>query len=352
MKELAGNPPNNTLPPGVTESAILAAVSKSGFPLQTRVAAFFRDRLPLRQSYPYLMEEEWSYIDEESSQLRALDLFIETFLHNVTPQPRTTPMLNLLVECKQATLPYVFFASVSRPAWIPNFPCPVGLTSDSIVITSDDDPSSWALPVWECLGLSGEPFISSAPIYCSIFSRCARTGKDLALSGEESYHGIVLPLLKAVKHFRKSVARPSPPFYFDFHAVIPIAVIDAPMIAVHQHEDTCELSLVPWVRILRHEAQERPASPLEAYTTFALDVVHVDFLDEYLTNHLLPFANKFSSMVLKHQEVLASGKAFARGMGADSWHNIEGRLEKARPAAQLRRARAVATRLSRLIRGK
>jgi hypothetical protein len=54
---------------------------------------------------------------------------------------------------------------------------------------------------------------------------------------------------------------------------------------------------------------------------YAIDVVHKDFFEAYVTDHALPFAERFSAKALKHSIEVISGKAFipdlrAKGPGA------------------------------------
>ncbi len=84
---------------------------------------------------------------------------------------------------------------------------------------------------------------------------------------------------------------------------------------------------MPWIRIFRHESYEHE-NHWERKKLYAIDIIHKDFLDEFITKHLLPFATEFSQKILKHQGLIANGKGFAKGMGNNSWSNIEARLEK------------------------
>src|SRR5262245_32111796 len=108
MKQADNNPSANSLAPGVDEAALATAIAKSGYPLNIVVAA------RLRQDFH--VQEEWAYVDSNSGDLRSLDLLAGRDLWDrAQKQPRVRPVLNLLVECKQAQLPLVFFLSEGRP---------------------------------------------------------------------------------------------------------------------------------------------------------------------------------------------------------------------------------------------
>lgn len=317
MKQSANNPSTNQLGNGLSEEAIATAVEKSGYPLQTIIAN------ALRQSFH--VQEEWSYLDKDTKELRAIDILAGKQLFDITDQQsRVRPILNLLIECKQSSLPYIFFLSPTK-SWKLNFPVLAGIFHQNIRITTDDDPSSWIFPVLNALELHNHQFITETE-YSTTFSKCVRKGSNLELSGSESFHGLVLPLIKSLYHFEVA-EKPRDTFvYFDAHLSISIGVLDAPMIGVRSQEKSNNLVLLPWVRVLRHEYFEDPYS-IDKSKVFAIDIVHKDFFQQYLDNHVLPFAKEFAKRVIKHQEVVATGKGFVSGMARVGGEDIESRLE-------------------------
>jgi hypothetical protein len=115
------NPAGNVLAAGVTDAAVLVAVARSGYPLQTIVAE--------KPAAEFRVREEWSYLDRDSKGLRSMDVLASRRLFGFDePQPRVRPELNLLIECKKSELPFVFFANRHKP-WLPNFPIVAGLKS-------------------------------------------------------------------------------------------------------------------------------------------------------------------------------------------------------------------------------
>jgi len=58
-----------------------------------------------------------------------------------------------------------------------------------------------------------------------------------------------------------------------------------------------------------------------------VDIVHKDFLQTYVQNHVLPFAAEFSGLAIKHDKVLATGKAFVSGMNEKPYIELEKRLK-------------------------
>ena len=341
VKASERNPASNDLPPGVTEGQLTEAVLKSGYPLECSVAHML--------SPSFWVQPEWSYVDPDTGQLRSLDLRAGLGLFELeVDQPRVRPRLDLLLECKQSTLPYIFFLTQPQP-YMPYFPLFAGLSNnDTIAITTDDDPSTWNLPIAQCLALDDEPFVAKPPACCMTFAKCERKGKNLELSGSEPFNSLVLPLTKGMAWFRTTQAPPRTAVYFDCHLLVGIGVVDGPMMAVTPGEPQ-DVEATPWVRVLRHEAvtDADAIGFWERERVFALDVVHRDFLEEYIRSSVLPFARVFAERALKHQEELAEGRGFAAGMGKDSWGNIEARLTPSGPQATVLRTKAAAASIAR-----
>jgi len=344
MKTVPNNPASNKLSSGLNERGVLTAISKSGYPLQTIVANSLRPQ--------FRIQEEWCYIDQGTQEPRTIDILAEKLLFEFTDerQPRIRPTLDLIIECKQSELPYVFFLSSSR-YFIPHFPLLAGLFKNNIKITTDDDASSWNLLILRALELHSHPFLAEESALCTTFSKCVRSGSGIELSGSKPFHELALPLLKAMSHFQMVQSPPETAYYFDLNLVVGVAILDAPMIGVHVSEESHALILLPWVRFVRHEPQAIPGLGHKT-RLFAIDIIHKDFIQKYLTTYLLPFARDFSKLAIKHQEVLADGRAFVTGMGKDSWHDIEKRLEPAKMIARVSRSKIIGRNILRLLTGR
>jgi len=340
-----GNPPGNALPAGVTEVQVAEAVSKSGYPLQCVASRLLRDD-------SFWVQEEWSYVDRDSGELRTLDLHAGLDLWDWDgPQPRVTPHLDLLIECKQSDLPYVFFLCPSVPPDA-HFPLFAGLChNEEVAISTDDDRSVWNLPLAVCLGLRDHAFVAAPPACSTIFTKCQRKGKRLEVSGSEPFNGLVLPLSKGMAHFQRSQAPVATRVYFDCHLVLAVGVLDAPMVAAAPGGQHDELAATPWVRVFRHEAAPGgPPGRLQGGKILALDIVHKEFFQDYIRSFVLPFARLFSERALKHDVELAEGKAFASAMGRDWWTGVEGRLRPRTLATTLAWARAVGGNVAKALR--
>ncbi|MBK5543317.1 hypothetical protein JFT85_00865 [Pseudomonas sp. TH04] len=304
MDATPNNPIQNNLPQGIKEADLLEAIKKSGYPLQTRVAKKLSDRFNLH--------EEWSFKDRDSGTLRALDIFANMPLVDYSaPQPRTSPHLSILLECKQSELPFIFFET-EHPARLTGFPPIAGLKSHSIEIATNEDRSVYIFSILTALGLSNHDFITRPP-FSNTFSKCGRRGSSLELSGEDAYNSVVMPLIKAATHYEIS-EYPKPTYrYFQAKLTLPVAVLSAPMVITRSDGET---QFTPWVRVTRHEYDgdnyDRNKSRF-----WAIDVVHEDYLSTYLDEHALPFAREFAEKVLKHDEELASCEGFTEQLDGD-----------------------------------
>lgn len=318
MQSEPTNTPENALSAGITDQQILQAVQKSGYPLQTIIAN--------KLGVDFRVQEEWSFVDGDSGALRTLDIWASRRMFDLrsADQSFVRPTLDLLIECKQSDLPYVFFISATRPQ-LPEFPYFAGLAQDKISLTTDDDRSTYTETILGALSLSKHPFILNAAEPCMTFSKCTRKGAGIELSGTDAFQNTVLPLAKALRYFKKQEEPPKTARYFDCHIPLAVAVLDAPMIAARIEGEQQSLSLIPWVRVVRHEAVPA-ASWFDRMQTFGIDVVHKSFFDRYLQQHVIPFAQQFSPLAIKHHVELSSGKGFASGMNAQGYDDVEPRL--------------------------
>jgi hypothetical protein len=344
MEIQPNNPPSNKLSSGLTDADVLAAISQSGYPLQTTVAKL------LRTHFDFL-QEEWSYVDKDTKEIRTIDVLAENLLWDITQeQPRVRPTLALLVECKKSDLPFVFFTSPNK-TWGYQFPLLAGLFKDTVTLATDDESHSWEFPILHALELDSHPFVAKEPEISTAFTKCVRKGSDIELLGTEPFHGLVLPLIKAMHHFRAAESPPKTAWYFDCHLVIGLGVLDAPMIGARVSERSRDLTLLPWVRVVRHQTDENVDFRHRTHL-YAIDVVHKDFLEEYIDNHVLPFAKDFSKLVVKHQQVLASGEGFVSGLGKDCSHNIEQRMEPRKTGRRVSGFKMVGKNILRVLTGR
>lgn len=248
MKKHTDNPPTNKISAGITESDVLAVVKKSGYPLQFMVSNYLRNSLGPQIK----IEEEWSFTDDITKESRTIDIHAAKYLYEFKEQLRVRPTLDLLIECKQSELPYIFFlSSQSDKVWLPLFPNFAGLFEEAA-----RNKDGAIAPIASALDLHTEPFLITPPAWCLTFSKCVRQGKTISLSGSDSYLGLIFPLLKGLRHF-KDIEKPPPTArYFDCHLILCIGVLDAPMIGIQVGENTNEAIYLPWIRVIRHQSEK------------------------------------------------------------------------------------------------
>ncbi|WP_171036945.1 hypothetical protein [Maribacter algarum] len=303
---------------GISESDIEYAVSKSGYPLQTVISDKLRNQ--------FMIKEEWSFLDLKTKEIRAIDILAELLLWDFEKgQPRVRPQLNLLIECKQSELPYVFFLS-NQQTKTQDYPVIGGLFNKGVTLSTDDTGSTFSYSLKQLLDIDKHEFFSAAPT-CVTFSKCVRKGKNIVLSGTDGYQNIVLPIISSLHDYKETEKPKETALYFDAHITFGIGVLDAPMIGITVNENGHDQELIPWVRVFRHESFENEDSS-ERKKLYAIDLIHKDFLDTFINQHLLPFAEDFSEKIKKHHIVIATGKGFAKGLDENSWENVEPRLEK------------------------
>ncbi|MFC8688777.1 hypothetical protein [Brevibacillus porteri] len=318
MDFFSGNPSTNILSNGVNEDDVLKAIVNSGYPLQNVITEKLK---------AFNVTEEWSFVDRDTLDLRNIDILaeLELYDYNKYPDTRVRPALSLLIECKQTTLPYVFFSTNHVP-YMPHFPMYSGLFENEYIrIKSDNTRSTWSLSINDIFDLRQNEFISNAPLYSKIFSKCVRKGKEIELSGSETYNSVILPLTKALSHYTNVVEPPKTAYYFDCYMTLGVAIIDGPMIGVNVNEEGNNIGYAPWVRVLRHEHEEGKRNKQRG-KHYVIDVVHKDYFNTYIDQHLMPFANIFGKLALKHARVLANGKGTIKGMNNTPLNDLEQRL--------------------------
>lgn len=296
MKAAKFNPKSNQLPVGINETELVDAIEASGYPLQGIVAN--------KLVSLFSVTEEWGYIDRDSKDHRALDIFAYKRLCEDNESP-IQPNLVLLIECKRSRHPYVFFENVIERS-IPGFPLVAGLPRNLVSISEQNGNRRRDAFGEEVLGLRELPLIETGPPKCAAFSKAIPSGKKVKLSGTDPFNSLVLPLVKALDHTsqlyqaRERADRIFPSLVFC------ISVLDAPMVLVESPESATDPVLAPWIRITRLEANPDPRS-WTRYRSYAVDAVHIDHFDEVLRDRILPLAAEFSRRAVRLGNVLFNG---------------------------------------------
>lgn len=294
----------NHLPHGMTKELLDEAIIRSGYPLQQVVATKL-------EKHKLSVRHEWAFQDPITSKIRAMDLLAEKILYKNAKDLRARPELSILVECKRSPDPYVFFLSdIDADKQSSVFPLIAGLKSPYMSMYTPVLNGAVSVNVNDALGLHEHKFITKISNKSLNFTKAAlKGGKDkVVLSGDDPYSSLILPLVSAMREFSR-IKHPAPTIrYFDTHLVIGLAVVDAPMVGVRVTQDGHDSESVSWVRVFRHEPSEDAHKYERDDMLYAIDVVHIDYLETYLENDLLPYAKIFGEKVIKKAKALASGK--------------------------------------------
>jgi hypothetical protein len=128
---------------------------------------------------------------------------------------------------------------------------------------------------------TGDLGLPQPPLAVSM-AKVHRKGKNLELSGEETFRGIALPISKALNHLRVSSTPGGHRMYFDVRLVFPLAVLRAPLLTVRVENERVDLQDTPWVRLLRSEPDSDGWSWRWPSMT-GFDIVQFDYLSTYAT---------------------------------------------------------------------
>lgn len=296
MRQGPTNPSKNIVPTNIKEAALINAIEMSGYPLQSVVAN------KLNQQFG--VTEEWGYIDRDSKEHRSLDIF--AFKSLIEDQASSVqPSLVLLVECKRSMHPYVFFKNVTeRP--VPQFPLIAGIPNGHVNISEKNGNRGLFASGSTALGLDKLPFVEPGPPKCASFTKATPKGDKVNLSGSDPFNSLILPLVKALNFASQQYkARQKPERLFPT-LILCLSVLDAPMILVESPELASDPILTPWVRIVRQEANPDPLSWTPSHF-YVIDAIHIDFFDEVVFKHLLPFAEEFRNRVVQVKDILFQG---------------------------------------------
>ncbi|MCW7490952.1 hypothetical protein [Leptospira meyeri] len=292
------NPTSNILKNGITEEEIIKAITLSGYPLQTEIVSNLVNFLKC--------EEEWSYIDRYSNELRSLDIFAQEPLYDFEKNkcPLIKPNLTLLIECKKSELPFVFFLS-NKNLSKQSYPLTTGLEYELFKAKIQSSNIVFETKITKILELDNEEFINNIPTSLT-FSKSSRSGKGIVLSGNEAYQNIVLPLISAYSYFESKTKPSSNAVAFNCHLTFLIAVIDAPLIGVSYNGNNQNLTLLPWIRLIRNESSEN------GLKSYPIDIIHKDFFKTYLNDSIIEYAKLFGKKIKENQELLYEGEGFSQ----------------------------------------
>lgn len=328
------NPPQNRLPRALPEERLREAVARSGYPLQSVVAAELQKT--------FVVTEEWGFPDRTTHEHRTLDIFA----YKKLPEENRGglligPSVALLVECKRSALPYVFFRSVATE-WCSrtrDFPTITGLQRLELHAgdrTREVTPS-------ECLGLSAEPFVAAGPPVCTLLAGATgggtrkpdkasaskgedgdadqpHQGKNIRITGTEAYHSTLLPLISATEHLRDYYRAGTSPLFPT--VAFAVCVLDAPMVLSDGGPQDFALSMVPWVRVVRQEKTKHSHGYL--HRQHVIDFVHRFALPSFV-GEVFRFASVARERLIDKGAVLQRGHGTVADLDGWTWSEVQPR---------------------------
>ena len=306
---------SETLRSGVTVDALLKAVSASGYPTQSITAERLRAALS-RSSGPVFMQEEWSFLDGERDTVRQLDILAAKHFEIPSGFPshsidRPTDFrallryeLDMFVECKKSELPYLFF--LRDGAYNPTVPELHGFPHADIEYGESEDQLFVRSPVIDLLR-TWEAREPTPPVAVSVSKAHRKGGGDIELSGDEVFRGLTVPVLKAVDHFRAQVEPPENWLYRSIRFLVPLVVLDAPMVGVTMIDGVASLEPLESVRLTITRPQgDDHASDLNSIS--GVDFVCLDALDKYVDT-MQDWAQVLVSRIDQFAAQVVTGKA-------------------------------------------
>jgi hypothetical protein len=306
-------------------ASLREAVDRSGYPLQTVVAAALQER-------EFRVEEEWAFEDAESQKRRAIDVFgdysMGPFIESGAA--KSTVLVAMLVECKQSKHPYLGFEAVAPPP-LDNHPRIAGLGRWRIALHMDDSTSKsyWETPLARVLSTVDHQFIVDPPVVTTI-SRAQAKGDGFDISGDEPHNALLRPLIKAASiyadHWKGAPGQQALPAYVG-RLVMPVAVVDAPLLLVRGSPGSSEIMGANWMRVISHRAMSVPRDPWVTKGFDVVDIVHRAFFEHFLDAYALPYARSYYERLGSIHDALISGRATVSGWsGGEPPDDIFGRL--------------------------
>lgn len=310
VKASPDNPTTNKLPSGLSEEQIAEAVRQSGYPLQTVVAQQLLDN--------FRITEEWGFVDRETDEHRSLDIYAYRNLEDSGTE-HLEPSLVLLVECKRADLPYIFFAA-AIPRAPGDFPRVFGFKKEHFELHKQGSGYR-EVPPATFLRLHELPFVEQGPPISNAFTRSERKGKAVDLSGSVPFRNVILPLISALHHWQDLTkpVRQQDRYYPSL--TLCICVLDAPMILASGTSKSPDLILSPWVRVFRQEAFRN--HQWISYRHYAVDFVHQAFLSDFVQKHVLPFTNDFTKRLVEGKKMILAGKGRVADWDNWTWRDLQ-----------------------------
>ncbi|MBO2437282.1 hypothetical protein [Actinomadura nitritigenes] len=314
MASMASESDAGQLGAGISAASLMEAVRRSGYPFQAEVARDLRSALSELGGRSFI-QEEWAFVDSESEQTRTLDIWAKVPLSSpeTIRRRQILPHLDMLIECKQSELPYVFFLRSELSGETFNYPEIVGLPDGRLKIfraSSDGKPTgaSLSISLQNALNAENLEFCNMpAPVAISFAKVLRKGGSKLELTGEDTYRAITMPLSKAADYLKSSYEIRQPKNRVRLNFIVCLAVLRAPMVGVYLHQGKQMLMNTPWIRVSRMEPlRESDGGGRVNSMIRYFDVIHFDYFKQYV-KVLIRDMQALAQRCADHSEVLRAG---------------------------------------------
>lgn len=269
--------------PEPTESQILSALEQSGYLFEQQVA----DRL---EALDLHVDTSWAYLDADLEKSRELDArAIKRVFHD--EKTKLSVFVELLVECKAFESPMVFLQRAKNKRELEH-PNPLEYVFPLKHYRKNLSGGSYQeVPPFIHLELRDHHYYYREPMKTTQFSKIVRKGSGWAANHEGIYDSIILPLAKALECQRQvAVKRAAGPGWRYVWLLFPIVVLRKSLFAIDASSSKKDLQRKGRISFVRH----LESGNVKGF--YHTDFVTYEYLDEYVTKELMPFANHLSEV--------------------------------------------------------
>jgi len=162
-------------------------------------------------------------------------------------------------------------------------------------------------------------------------------------------HQLLRPLLEGMALFQEFDARPGASDVFStpgYWAALLFQPLDQDLPQIQDPKEISRwltheiIETLDWYRASNHARQRKVGVLMRSLSNDPHSYLN-GYLETHVRQHALPFAEEFGKRALKHAQVLADSRGFVPGMGANSWREIESRLQPSTFRATRKRIGAI-----------
>ncbi|WP_250633511.1 hypothetical protein [Pinirhizobacter soli] len=274
--------PSNRTP---TTDQIFEALHASGYLFEHEVASILTE-------HDYHVDMSWAFIDPDEGKSREIDIrAIKVF----NPAARVQVVIELLIECKDASAPLVFMQrekNVREKKLVQPFEFVFPIPTYQIPIRLNTTQSCNA---FQHLDLAKDHYYYRDEKKATQFAKIVRKGQDWLANHEGVYDGLILPLAKAASHQRKAAPRYGgrDDDWVSISLMFPTVVLRDHLFSYDLSVEKPELTPVQRVSFLRHIE----SGTLQGH--HLTDFIIVGDVARHLTQDVQPFADAVAACFIR-----------------------------------------------------